>query len=83
MGSQNASKRKILIRQISRQGNRCHICGGQMSSPNKMGDPNRATADHLVPKSLGGPIVGNIAAAHAACNEARGNKRLSEMDTAL
>lgn len=51
-----------------------------MKSPNKLDDPMRATADHIIPKSLGGPIQGNIAAAHAKCNVERGNKLLEEME---
>ena len=79
MGSQNALKRKLLLRAISRQRGKCHICGGQMSSPKNLSDPLRATADHLLPKSLGGAVKGNIAAAHAKCNIERGNKRLYEI----
>lgn len=35
---------------------------------------DRATADHVIPKSSGGPVKGNIKAAHARCNHQRGNK---------
>lgn len=80
MGSQNDLKRKLLIRAVSRQRGKCHICGEQMKSHLKLDDPMRATADHIIPKSLGGPISGNIAAAHAKCNSERGNKRLCEME---
>ena len=80
MGSQNDLKRKLLAKAISRQRGKCHICGTQMTSPKNMDDPMRATADHILPKSLGGAISGNIAAAHAKCNHERGNKRISEME---
>lgn len=80
MGSQTDLKRKLLEKAISRQRGKCHICGIQMSSPKKLDDPMRATADHLLPKSLGGAVSGNIAAAHAKCNVQRGNKRLHELE---
>lgn len=79
MGSQTDLKRKLLAKAVSRQKGKCHLCGGQMSSPKNLHDPMRSTADHLLPKSLGGAIVGNIAAAHAKCNLERGNKRLCEL----
>lgn len=49
-----------------------------MSSSKNIDDEMRATVDHRLPKSLGGVIKGNISAAHAKCNEKRGNRRLYE-----
>jgi 5-methylcytosine-specific restriction endonuclease McrA len=80
MGSQTELKRKLLIKAFGRQKGKCHICGVQMSLSKDPNDPMRATADHLLPKSLGGQISGNIAAAHYGCNHRRGNKRLHEME---
>lgn len=36
-------------------------------------DPWAPTADHIIPRSLGGPdTMGNLRAAHRHCNNARG-----------
>ncbi|MCA6391275.1 MAG: HNH endonuclease [Cytophagales bacterium] len=45
-----------------------------MASPKQLDDPLRATADHIIPYSLGGNLIGNIKAAHFKCNVERGNK---------
>jgi 5-methylcytosine-specific restriction endonuclease McrA len=45
-----------------------------MNAPKHLDDPMRATADHIIPKSFGGKLIGNIKAAHAKCNVERGNK---------
>lgn len=46
----------------------CTWCG----YPPRPGDP--LTADHLVPLAHGGGIEGNLVAAHASCNAARGGR---------
>lgn len=73
MGSQNKAKREELKKAIKAQNNLCWLCGEPMTARSKLDDPRRATADHVVPKSHGGAIRGNIKAAHAICNVKRGN----------
>lgn len=74
MGSQNKTKRNEMLKAFKRQRGKCHLCGEPMNLSQDQNNPDRATADHIVPKSHGGPVKGNIAAAHAKCNYARGNK---------
>lgn len=73
MGSQNKLKRAEMLKAFSRQRGRCHLCGEPMNQSKDQKDGKRATADHVIPKSMGGPVKGNIKAAHADCNVARGN----------
>jgi 5-methylcytosine-specific restriction endonuclease McrA len=54
----------------------CHICGKFVPYPytSKFGDPDRASRDHVVPKSLGGTNrATNIKLAHASCNASKAN----------
>lgn len=58
---------------LERDGWRCHLCGGKirrrLSGLHRLGP----TIDHLVPLSQGGEhSYANVAAAHRACNSARG-----------
>jgi 5-methylcytosine-specific restriction endonuclease McrA len=78
MGSQNATKQREMERAFRRQKGRCHLCGGPMNLSKDLDNEDRATADHLIPKSLGGWVKGNIKAAHARCNKARGNRPVYE-----
>jgi hypothetical protein len=49
---------------------RCHLCGQPFTDPT---DP--PVADHLIPRSRGGPDAPfNYAAAHRSCNAKRGDK---------
>jgi len=73
MGSQNKTKRNEMIKAYKRQKGKCWICGDQMLLNVGAENPKRATADHVVPKSLGGRVKGNIKAAHRICNIKRGN----------
>lgn len=53
-------------------GRRCHICG--------LSEPPATTADHIIPRSKGGPdTVDNMRPAHKSCNSSRGARDLSEM----
>lgn len=47
-------------------GSTCWLCGL----------PGANTADHVIPRSLGGAVydLANLAPAHKRCNEARGNR---------
>ena len=58
---------------FKRQGGKCAICGEQMNMSKDENNDLRATADHIIPKSMGGAVDGNIQAAHAICNRNRGN----------
>jgi 5-methylcytosine-specific restriction endonuclease McrA len=55
---------RISRQVIARDEGICHICG----------EPGADTADHLLPRSLGGDSadMGLLAAAHRACNSRRG-----------
>lgn len=71
-GGQNKTKRDCLLKAIKYQRNKCHLCGLPMDSSKDLSNPMRATADHVIPKSLGGMVKGNINAAHSICNQQRG-----------
>lgn len=81
MGSQNAAKRKALEKSFKKQRGKCHLCGEPMNMSKDLNNDLRATADHIIPKSQGGAIDGNIRAAHAICNRYRGNRPIYEFDT--
>lgn len=50
----------------------------------KLVDADKATRDHVIPKSLGGPNEApNLRTSHRHCNEARGNKVLTSKKEAL
>lgn len=50
---------------LSEYGTTCHICGNDGAN----------SADHLVPRSLGGSdAIENLRPAHTRCNSARGNR---------
>ena len=78
MGSQNKSKLKAMLRAFKKQQGKCWLCGLPMNLSKDTNDKNRATADHVLPNSKGGAIQGNIKAAHAHCNVARGNVHSAE-----
>lgn len=71
MGYQTDKKRKLLEKAHRRQNGLCNLC----ELPLKLKDAN---ADHVVPKSEGGGLVGNIAAVHKHCNRWRGNMTVEE-----
>lgn len=62
-----ATSERFTVREIAtRDGWRCHICGGRVRQRD-------ATMDHLVPLSVGGQHVReNVALAHRLCNSRRG-----------
>lgn len=72
------------------QSGRCYYCDLPMwhSSPHELGlrprsaGPFRCTAEHLVARQDGGKdVVGNVVAAHAACNHRR-HKRSAPVPSA-
>lgn len=57
-----------MLRLIAKQNGKCWLCGLKLHI-------SEATFDHRVPRSKGGSnALSNLAAAHSACNSARGNK---------
>lgn len=51
------------------KGTTCHLCGGHGAD----------TADHVVPRSVGGlDVIENLEPAHSSCNSARGAQTLAE-----
>jgi 5-methylcytosine-specific restriction endonuclease McrA len=52
---------------ILRDGGICHLCGM----------PGATTADHMIPRKLGGPdTLDNLRAAHVDCNGRKGARLL-------
>ena len=77
-----------LARQRASQGEPCWICGKPIDTrpPSKGGPPPRSrwafSADHLIPRSKGGPTnLTNVAPAHYGCNSSRGNRTTSTNHT--
>lgn len=68
--STNSRRRSLMVRLVlSTKGRICHLCGL----------PGATTADHIVPRSLGGTNdLANLEPAHSGCNTARGTKTLAE-----
>lgn len=65
-GSRAAALRRATL---ARYGTVCHLCGRDGAT----------TADHIVPRSLGGDdSLTNLRPAHALCNSSRGNMALDE-----
>ena len=66
-------KRRLGL--IKRYGRTCHLCGERIAG--------LVTADHVVPRSLGGTnAYDNLRPAHFGCNLRRGNKPVEEARTA-
>ena len=61
-----------IQRIAARDGWKCHLCG-KMINPHTTNKRDRATVDHLIPKSEGGKSgLDNIKLAHLSCNNKRG-----------
>ena len=53
----------------------CHICGQPIDYTAPHLDPGAYVVDHLIPLAKGGPdTLANKAAAHRACNRAKGTR---------
>ncbi|ATL70767.1 HNH endonuclease signature motif containing protein [Nocardia terpenica] len=52
----------------------CHICGRLIDVSLPYTDPMSWTADHIIPRSKGGHLLGEMKAAHRSCNSSRGNR---------
>lgn len=68
-----AGKRLSMLMYMER--GRCHYCGRRVKvRDHRHRSPNRATVEHIVPRSRGGTDTWtNITLACQACNEAKGN----------
>ena len=70
-------KRKKLGRELRRKFNaKCHWCGRSVKvKKTAPSDPLRATIDHFIPRSQGGPNAkSNLVLACFQCNQAKSNK---------
>jgi 5-methylcytosine-specific restriction endonuclease McrA len=74
--------KKRIARLIERDGNICWLCNKPCDvSRIGTGHRNSPTADHVVPKSHGGPNkMENFKLAHNQCNTRRGNKFANSLD---
>ncbi|MFE2997989.1 HNH endonuclease [Nocardia sp. NPDC059246] len=59
---------------LRRQSQVCHLCGTGIDVSLPPTDAMSWTADHIVPRSKGGHLLGEMKAAHRRCNSKRGNK---------
>jgi 5-methylcytosine-specific restriction endonuclease McrA len=69
----NPRRRMAIIREVlTVKGRTCHLCGL----------PGATTADHVIPRRLGGQhTLDNLEPAHAGCNMARKDQTLEEWRT--
>jgi len=67
--------KQIRSAKSRQQGGLCYWCGLPMLPVAAIADPQRCTADHLVPSARGGKTIWhNIVAAHFRCNQNRQRK---------
>lgn len=59
----------------------CWICSKPIDLDLPYTDAMSFTADHVQPRSKGGALLGELKAAHRACNSARGNRMLTKAET--
>lgn len=63
--SEHPQRKRLRLIVLARDRGICWLCG----------QPGATTVDHVVPRSRGGSDeLTNLAAAHAGCNYARGNR---------
>lgn len=67
-------RRRTVIRLYERDGGWCRLCGLAVDRRGS-DEAQRATIDHILPRSKGGKDnLENLQLAHASCNLAKGNK---------
>lgn len=72
------SERFTIASIAERDGNRCHLCGGNIESR------NQRSIDHLIPIVRSGPhLRWNVMLAHLSCNKKRGTKQILEEETEI
>lgn len=60
---------------IERDGDRCYLCGAQVSDDRPVGHPLKANIEHVVPLSAGGThTLDNVRVACRGCNATKGAK---------
>lgn len=66
---------KMLRLVMATYGWQCHLCGLPIDPDAKPRTPEYMSADHLIPRSMGGThTLDNLRPAHMGCNARRGNK---------
>ncbi|KAA0021815.1 HNH endonuclease [Antrihabitans cavernicola] len=68
---------KNRLRQNART---CWLCGKWIDVDLPSNDPMSWTADHVIPRSKGGHLLGELRAAHRSCNSSRGNRPPERID---
>lgn len=73
--SANGRPWRRLVAQLKATNRICWLCGHWINADLPARHPMSFTADHVVPRSLGGPdTLGNLRPAHRACNSRKGNR---------
>ncbi|MFE7717504.1 HNH endonuclease signature motif containing protein [Nocardia rhizosphaerihabitans] len=65
---------------LRRESQVCWICGRVIDLSLPYTHPMSWTADHLIPRSKGGHLLGEMRAAHRRCNSKRGNRTTEKVD---
>lgn len=73
-GSIRRRYRAEAIAKWNKNGGTCWLCGGPIDLNRKFPDPLSLEADHVIPVSVGGHVLGRVEPAHRICNIRRGNK---------
>lgn len=75
MSRRHQERKGPIVDLFNEQSGFCCYCSGKMTL--KLGKRHTATIEHIVPKSKGGPNAAfNYAAAHASCNQEKGDTNL-------
>lgn len=74
MSRRHQERKGPIVDLFNEQCGFCCYCSGKMTL--KLGRHNTATVEHILPRSHGGKDHFNRAAAHASCNQERGNTPL-------
>lgn len=71
LGKKAVKRRRLREMLAERDGYVCMLCKGQIRDIH----PHHITLDHIIPKSMGGPMtVENLQMAHKNCNVSKGNR---------
>lgn len=74
-GLDSRAYRKATAR-LRSQSTVCHLCGTEIDTSLPYTHAMSWTADHVIPRSRGGHLLGEMKAAHRSCNAKRGNQPL-------
>lgn len=64
-----------MAARLRREAEVCWICGLPIDKTLRSPHPMSFSVDHLTPVSMGGAVLGPVAAAHRICNMKRGTGR--------